>query len=92
MSCCVSFDPCLTGFTIRGFKAERVLAYELRCLREEFKQIRDFLMREDCDWQQAHVNALIGEFAKYREYIGKLIAQLDTLTTKTKALEICCFV
>lgn len=62
-------------------------AYELRCLREELKQMRD-----DRDRHQAHANALIGEFTKYKECTGKSFAQLDTLTIKTNALEVCYFV
>ncbi|XP_057420290.1 kinesin-like protein KIN-14C [Lotus japonicus] len=66
-------------------KQKEVQAYELRCLREELKQMRD-----DRDWHQAHANALIGEFTKYKECTGKSFAQLDTLTIKTNALEETC--
>ncbi|XP_057428786.1 uncharacterized protein LOC130722156 isoform X2 [Lotus japonicus] len=49
------------------------------------KQIRD-----DRDCPQGQVHSLTGEVAKYKEYTGKSCAQLDTLTTKTNALDETC--
>ena len=70
-----------------AIKQKEILANELKCLREELKQIRD-----DRDHQLGQVNALTGEIAKYKEYTGKTCTQLDTLMIKTNALEVCCFV
>ncbi|RDY05311.1 Kinesin-like protein KIN-14C, partial [Mucuna pruriens] len=66
-------------------KQKEMLANELKCLREELKQIRD-----DRDRQQVQVQALTGEVEKYKEYTGKSCAQLDTLMIKTNALEETC--
>ncbi|XP_057433023.1 kinesin-like protein KIN-14C [Lotus japonicus] len=66
-------------------KQKDILANELKCLREELKQIRD-----DRDRQKGQVHSLTGELAKYKEYTGKSCAQLDTLTSKTNALEETC--
>ncbi|KAJ1380052.1 P-loop containing nucleoside triphosphate hydrolase [Sesbania bispinosa] len=66
-------------------KQKEILANELKCLREELKQIRD-----DRDRQHGQVNALIGEVAKYKECTGKSFAQLDALTIKANALEETC--
>jgi hypothetical protein len=66
-------------------KAKDILANELKCLREELKQIRD-----DRDRQLGQVQSLTGEVAKYKEYTGKSSEQLGTLTAKTSALEEVC--
>lgn len=58
---------------------------ELRCLRGELQQVR-----EDRDRQIAQVQALAAEVEKYKEYTGKSCAELDTLTIKSNALEVCC--
>ncbi|XP_061336433.1 kinesin-like protein KIN-14C [Gastrolobium bilobum] len=68
-----------------AIKQKDMLANELKCLRQELKQIRD-----DRDHQQGQVNALTGEIEKYREYTVKSCAQLDTLMIKTNALEETC--
>lgn len=65
-------------------KQKEMLTNELKCLREELKQIRD-----DRDRQQLQVQTLMGDVEKYKEYTGKSCAQLDTLTIKTNALEVC---
>lgn len=65
-------------------KAKDMLANELKCLRDELKQIRD-----DRDRQLGQVQALTGEVAKYKEYTGKSSEQLGTLMAKTNALEVC---
>ena len=64
-------------------KQKEMLVNELKCLREELKQIRD-----DRDRQLGKVQALTEEVAKYKEHTGKSCAQLDTLTIKTNALEV----
>ncbi|KAK7400436.1 hypothetical protein VNO78_11644 [Psophocarpus tetragonolobus] len=61
-----------------AIKQKEILANELKCLREELKQIRD-----DRDRQS-------GEIAKYKEYTGKTCTQLDALMIKTNALEETC--
>ncbi|RDX74049.1 Kinesin-like protein KIN-14C, partial [Mucuna pruriens] len=66
-------------------KQKEILANELKCLREELKQIRD-----DRDRQLGQVHVLTGEIAKYKEYTGKTCTQLDTLLIKTNALEETC--
>ncbi|CAL0300852.1 unnamed protein product [Lupinus luteus] len=66
-------------------KQKEMLVNDLNCLREELKQIRD-----DRDRQVGQVQALSGEITKYKEYTGKSVAQLDTLTIKTNALEETC--
>ncbi|CAJ2648815.1 unnamed protein product [Trifolium pratense] len=66
-------------------KAKDMLAIELKCLRDELKQIRD-----DRDRQLGQVQSLTGEVAKYKEYTGKSSEQLGTLTAKTSALEEVC--
>ena len=48
------------------------------------KQIRD-----DRDRQQAQVQALTGEVANYKEFTGNSCAQLDSLTSKIKTVEVC---
>ncbi|MED6169497.1 Kinesin-like protein KIN-14C [Stylosanthes scabra] len=58
---------------------------ELKCLREELKQIRD-----DRDCQQKQVKDLIAEVAKYKEFTGESCAKLDSLTIKTNAIEETC--
>ncbi|KAH1087496.1 hypothetical protein GYH30_018859 [Glycine max] len=68
-----------------AIKQKEILGNELKCLREELKQIRD-----DRDHQLGQVNALTGEIAKYKEYTGKTCTQLDTLMIKTNALEETC--
>lgn len=68
-------------------KQKEMVINELNCLREDLKRIRD-----DRDCQLGQVQALTGEVAKYKEYTGKSCAQLDTLTIKTSALEVCCTV
>ncbi|KAL3002571.1 hypothetical protein AAZX31_08G060900 [Glycine max] len=68
-----------------AIKQKEILANELKCLREELKQIRD-----DRDCQLGQVHALTGEIAKYKEYTGKTCTQLDTLMIKTNALEETC--
>ncbi|KAE9595033.1 hypothetical protein Lal_00041240 [Lupinus albus] len=66
-------------------KQKEMLVNDLNCLREELKQIRD-----DRDRQLGQVQALSGEITKCKEYTGKSVAQLDTLTIKTNALEETC--
>ncbi|KAE9597118.1 hypothetical protein Lal_00007325 [Lupinus albus] len=68
-----------------AIKQKEASTNELIRLREELKQIRD-----ERDRQQGQVKALMGEVAKYKEYTGKSLAQLDTLIIKTNALEATC--
>ncbi|RZB95552.1 kinesin-like protein KIN-14C [Glycine soja] len=75
----------LTVSQDEAIKQKEILANELKCLREELKQIRD-----DRDCQLGQVHALTGEIAKYKEYTGKTCTQLDTLMIKTNALEETC--
>lgn len=81
------FYICFQVSQDEAIKQKEILANELKCLREELKQIRD-----DRDCQLGQVHALTGEIAKYKEYTGKTCTQLDTLMIKTNALEVCCFV
>lgn len=57
---------------------------ELRCLRGELHQVR-----EDRDRQITQVQALTAEVVKYKEFTGKSCAELDSLTVKSNALEVC---
>ncbi|XP_027906456.1 kinesin-like protein KIN-14C [Vigna unguiculata] len=66
-------------------KKKEILVNELKCLREELKQLRD-----DRDSQLEQVHALTGEIARHKEYTGKTCTQLDTLMIKTNALEETC--
>ncbi|KAF1882011.1 hypothetical protein Lal_00038654 [Lupinus albus] len=66
-------------------KQKEMLVNDMSCLREELKQIRD-----DRDRQLGQVQTLVVEVSKYKEYTGKSVAQLDTLTIKTNALEETC--
>lgn len=81
------FYICFQVSQDEAIKQKEILGNELKCLREELKQIRD-----DRDCQLGQVHALTGEIAKYKEYTGKTCTQLDTLMIKTNALEVCCFV
>lgn len=87
---CVASSTVLPLFQVsqdEAIKQKEIFENELKCLREELKQIRD-----DRDHQLEQVHGLTGEIAKYREYTGKICTQLDTLMIKTNALEVCCFV
>lgn len=46
-------------------------------------------MREDRDRQITQVQALNAEILKYKEFTGKSCAELDSLTIKSNALEVC---
>lgn len=84
MCCWIPCFFCSQASQDEATKAKEMLANELKCLRDELKQIRD-----DRDRQLGQVQALTGEVTKYKEFTGKSSEQLDTLTTKTNALEVC---
>lgn len=65
-------------------KQKESLVNELKCLRGELQQVRD-----DRDRQASQVQALTAEIEKYKEHNGKSCAELDNLTVKTNALEVC---
>lgn len=46
-------------------------------------------VRDDRDRQTAHTQALNAEIEKYREVTGKSSAEMDSLTTKVIAMEVC---
>ncbi len=47
-------------------------------------------MRDDRDRQVTQVQALTAEVLKFKEFTGKSCAELDNLTIKLNALEVCC--
>lgn len=65
-------------------KQKESLSNELRCLRVELQQVRD-----DRDRQVTQMQALTAEIVKYKEFTGKSCAELDNLTIKSNALEVC---
>jgi len=65
-------------------KQKESLSNELRCLRVELQQVRD-----DRDRQVTQMQALSAEIVKYKEFTGKSCAELDNLTIKSNALEVC---
>lgn len=46
-------------------------------------------MRDDRDRQVTQVQALTAEVVKYKDFTGKSCAELDNLTIKSNALEVC---
>ena len=68
-----------------AIKQKESLANELKCIRVELQQVR-----EDRERQVTQVQALIAEVEKYKEVSGESVAELDNLTTKSNALEVCC--
>lgn len=56
----------------------------MQCLRDELQKARD-----DRDRQHLQVQNLTAEVVKYQECTGKSSAQLDNLTIKSNALEVC---
>jgi kinesin family protein C1 len=67
-----------------SFKQKESLSNELRCLRGELQQVRD-----DRDRQVTDVHALTAELEKFKECAGKSFEEVDNLTIKSKALEVC---
>lgn len=65
-------------------KQKESLSNELRCLRVELQQVRD-----ERDRQVTQMQALTAEIVKYKEFTGKSCAELDNLTIKSNALEVC---
>ncbi|CAN0852508.1 Kinesin-like protein KIN-14C [Linum grandiflorum] len=61
------------------------LENELKGVRGDLQQARD-----DRDRQLAQVQALTAELLKYQENSGKLFAEIDVVTEKTKSLEETC--
>lgn len=68
-------------------KQKDSLVNEVRCLRGELQQVRD-----DRDRQVAQVQTLTAEIVKYQESTGKSLLELNSLTTKSKSLEVCCYI
>ncbi|KAL6990853.1 hypothetical protein U1Q18_008976 [Sarracenia purpurea var. burkii] len=66
-------------------KQKETLSNEVGCLRGELQQVR-----EDRDRQLIQVQALTAEMLKYKESTGKSVAELDSLTLKSSALEETC--
>ncbi|KAK6932409.1 Spindle pole body-associated protein Vik1/Cik1, microtubule binding domain [Dillenia turbinata] len=66
-------------------KQKETLAKEVGCLREELQRVRD-----DRDSQILQLQALTDEVKKYKESIGKSFTELDSLTSKSNALEEIC--
>lgn len=67
-----------------SIKQKESLSNELRCLRGELQQVRD-----DRDRQVTQVQILTAELVKYEECTGKTSVELDNLTIKLNALEVC---
>lgn len=57
---------------------------EISCLRSELQQVRD-----DREHSLEQVQSLTQEVAKFKEITGKSSKDLDMITTKTIALEVC---
>uniref|UniRef100_A0A5B6YP98 Kinesin-like protein n=1 Tax=Davidia involucrata TaxID=16924 RepID=A0A5B6YP98_DAVIN len=68
-----------------ALKQKEALGKEVGCLRGELQNLR-----EDRDKQLTHVQALTAEIVKYKESTGKSVAELDSLTIKSNALEDTC--
>lgn len=66
-------------------KQKEALVNEVGRLRGDLQQVR-----EDRDSQLSQVQALTAEMFKYREFSGKSLAELDSLTLKTNELESRC--
>ncbi|KAK6917386.1 Spindle pole body-associated protein Vik1/Cik1, microtubule binding domain [Dillenia turbinata] len=66
-------------------KQKETLVKEVGCLREELQRVRD-----DRDSQVLQLQALTDEVKKYKESIGKSFTELDSLTSKSNALEEIC--
>ncbi|KAK4786957.1 hypothetical protein SAY86_010790 [Trapa natans] len=66
-------------------KQKELLANEVQCLRGDLQQVR-----EERDKNREQVEALTTEVAKFKEYTGRSIAELDNLTLKSKDLEARC--
>lgn len=65
-------------------KQKDSLVNELACLRVELQQVRD-----DRDRHVKEIQELKDDVVKYKEYTGKSCENLDNLTRKSKALEVC---
>ena len=65
-------------------KLKESLINEVKCLREELHRVR-----EDRDRQVAQVQALNDDLLKYKEMTGKSVIELDNLTIKSNALQVC---
>lgn len=68
-----------------ALKQKEALVDEVGCLRGELRQLRD-----DRDRQTSQIQELTVEILKYRECTGKSLAELDSLTIKSNALEETC--
>lgn len=53
------------------------------CLRTELQQARD-----DRDRQLSQVQTLTDEIAKYKDFTGRSVSELDCLTVKSNELEV----
>lgn len=67
-----------------AMKQKEELKKEVSCLRSELQQIRD-----DRDNFSVQVQRLTSEFDNYKELTTKSIKELDKITIKTIALEVC---
>lgn len=65
-------------------KQKEELKKEVSCLRTELQQVRD-----DRDHLLARVQSLTVDVVNYREISGKSSKDLDEMTTKNVALEVC---
>ncbi|GAB2298799.1 Kinesin-like protein KIN-14C [Dionaea muscipula] len=66
-------------------KQKEALEIDVKCLRGELQQVRD-----DRDRHSSQVQALRAEIYKYEESTGKSVAELESLMTKSNALEETC--
>ncbi|KMS98531.1 hypothetical protein BVRB_4g092220 isoform A [Beta vulgaris subsp. vulgaris] len=63
-------------------KQKEALINEVGCLRTELQQARD-----DRDRQLSQVQTLTDEIAKYKDFTGRSVSELDCLTVKSNELE-----
>ncbi|XP_010694266.2 kinesin-like protein KIN-14N isoform X1 [Beta vulgaris subsp. vulgaris] len=63
-------------------KQKEALINEVGCLRTELQQARD-----DRDRQLSQVQTLADEIAKYKDFTGRSVSELDCLTVKSNELE-----
>lgn len=66
-------------------KQKEALINEVGCLRTELQQARD-----ERDRQLLQVQVLTEEIAKYKDFTGKSVSELDCLTVKSNELEAKC--
>lgn len=73
------------AFQEEAVKQKEALINEVGCLRTELQQARD-----DRDRQLSQVHTITDELAKYKDFTGRSVSELDCLTVKSNELEAKC--